>query len=46
MDTKRTKAKKKARKKNQNFGGEPQSKKRSADAKNHDPILTTNDAWQ
>ena len=45
MDTKRTRAKKKARKKNQNFGGEAQSKKRSAPAKTHDPILTTNNAW-
>ena len=45
MDTKRTRAKKKARKKNQNFGGEPQSKKRSATVKTHDPILTTNNAW-
>ena len=45
MDTKRTRAKKKARKKNQNFGGEPQSKKRSATIKTHDPSLTTNNAW-
>ena len=42
---KRKRAKQKAKKKNQNFGGEPQSKKRSATIKIHDPSLTTNNAW-
>ena len=39
------KSQKKGKEKNQNFGGEPQAKKRSATIKTHDPSLTANNAW-